>query len=44
MAALGELVPLAHGGTTGAVIELALALGIVAVGLAAWLGTRNDKE
>ncbi len=35
---------LAHGGVTGAVVEVAFALMIVAVALAAWLGTRRDKE
>jgi hypothetical protein len=43
MAALGELVPLAHGGVGGAVVEVAFALLIVAIALAAWVGSRRDK-
>jgi hypothetical protein len=35
---------LAHGGVAGAVVEVAFALMIVAIALAAWLGTRRDKE
>ena len=40
---------LAHGGTAGAVIELALVLGLVAVFLAVWLrerraGRDDDEE
>jgi hypothetical protein len=41
MAALGQLI--AHGGTTGAVVELSLALLIVAIALAVWVGGRQDK-
>jgi hypothetical protein len=44
MAALGELMPVAHGGVAGAVVEVAFALMIVAIALAAWLGGRRDKE
>jgi hypothetical protein len=33
----------AHGGTTGLAIEAALALLILAIGVAAWLGGRKDK-
>jgi hypothetical protein len=42
--ALGQLsAPIAHGGTAGAVVELSLALLIVAIALAVWVGTRQDK-
>jgi hypothetical protein len=34
----------AHGGVAGAVVEVAFALMIVAIALAAWLGTRRDGE
>lgn len=44
MAALNELSVIAHGGTTGLVIEVALAGLIVAIALAAWVGARRDKE
>jgi hypothetical protein len=45
MAALGGLtVVLAHGGVAGAVVEVAFALMIVAIALAAWVGGRRDKE
>jgi hypothetical protein len=44
VAALGELGLLAHGGVTGAVVELSLALLIVAIALAAWVGARREKE
>jgi hypothetical protein len=44
MAALGELAPLAHGGTAGLAVEVAFALAIVAIALAAWVGGRRDKE
>jgi hypothetical protein len=33
----------AHGGTIGLAIELSLALLILAIGLAAWVGGRKDK-
>jgi hypothetical protein len=36
--------PLAHGGTIGLVVELSAAIGVVSLGLAAWLGTRNERE
>jgi hypothetical protein len=36
--------PLAHGGTIGLVFELAAAVGVVALGLAAWLGARKERE
>jgi hypothetical protein len=42
MAALDWLV--AHGGTVGLAIEVAFAGLIVAIALAAWVGTRRDKE
>lgn len=35
---------LAHGGTTGAVIEIAAALAIVVLGLAFWIGNRRDPD
>ncbi|HEV3477938.1 MAG TPA: hypothetical protein VG144_00660 [Gaiellaceae bacterium] len=44
MAALGGIGLLAHGGLTGAVVELSLALLIVAIALAAWVGGRREKE
>jgi hypothetical protein len=43
MAALGELRLIAHGGVAGAVVELSLALLIVAIALAVWVGGRKDK-
>jgi hypothetical protein len=33
----------AHGGTTGLAIEAAVAVLILAIGVAAWLGGRKDK-
>jgi hypothetical protein len=42
VAALDHLI--AHGGLAGAAVEVALALLIVAVALAAWLGGRRDGE
>jgi hypothetical protein len=33
----------AHGGTTGIAIEAALAVLILAIGVAAWLGARKDQ-
>jgi hypothetical protein len=42
VAALGELV--AHGGTAGLAIEIAMAGLIVAIALAAWVGARKDKS
>jgi hypothetical protein len=44
VAALDRVSVLAHGGVTGAVVELSLALLIVAIALAAWVGTRREKE
>jgi hypothetical protein len=38
------LTPLAHGGTVGLVVEVSAALGVVALGLAAWLGARKERE
>jgi hypothetical protein len=35
---------LAHGGTTGLVIELSAAVGLLALGIAAWLGTRKERQ
>jgi hypothetical protein len=34
----------AHGGVAGAVAEVLLALLIVSIALAAWVGGRRDKE
>jgi hypothetical protein len=42
VAALHQLI--AHGGVAGAAVELSLALLIVAIALAAWVGGRRDKE
>ena len=44
MAALDGLGMLAHGGVTGLAVELSLAVLIVAIGLAAWVGARREKE
>jgi hypothetical protein len=35
---------LGHGGTAGAVVELVLVAGVVAVMLAIWIGNRRDDE
>jgi len=35
---------LAHGGVAGAIVEVSIALLIVAVALAAWVGSRNDED
>jgi adenine/guanine phosphoribosyltransferase-like PRPP-binding protein len=35
---------LAHGGTAGAIIELALVAGVVAIMLAVWVGNRRDHR
>jgi adenine/guanine phosphoribosyltransferase-like PRPP-binding protein len=35
---------LAHGGTAGAIVELVLVAGVVAVMLAVWVGRRRDGE
>ncbi len=35
---------LAHAGTVGLVLEIAAAFGIAALGLAAWLGTRKERQ
>lgn len=35
---------LAHGGVGGAVVEVSVALLIVAIALAAWVGGRKDEE
>jgi hypothetical protein len=35
---------LAHGGTAGAVVELALVAGVVAIMLAVWVGNRRDGQ
>jgi hypothetical protein len=44
MAALGGVGIVAHGGVTGLAVELSLALLILAIGLAAWVGARREKE
>jgi hypothetical protein len=35
---------LAHGGTAGAIVELVLIAGVVAVMLAVWVGHRRDGK
>ena len=35
---------MAHGGVPGAIAEVSAALLILAIGLAAWVGGREDKE
>jgi hypothetical protein len=35
---------IAHGGTAGVVVEVALLVGLVVVFVAAWLGFREDEE
>jgi hypothetical protein len=35
---------LAHGGTAGAIVEVVLVAGVVAVMLAVWVGRRRDGE
>jgi hypothetical protein len=35
---------LAHGGVAGAIVEVSIALLIVAIALAAWVGSRKDQE
>jgi hypothetical protein len=35
---------LAHGGWGGLAVEIATALGIVALGLAVWVGNRRDRS
>jgi hypothetical protein len=42
--ALVEVTPLAHGGTAGAIVEVSFALLIVALALAAWVGSKRDDE
>jgi hypothetical protein len=37
-------IALAHGGTAGLVIELSAAVGLLALGLAAWLGARKERN
>jgi hypothetical protein len=45
MAALTGLTGLlAHGGTTGAIVELLLVAGVVAIMLAVWVGNRRDGK
>ena len=44
MAALGGVGVLAHGGLTGLAVELSLAIAILAIALAAWVGGRREKE
>jgi hypothetical protein len=44
MAALLAVIPLAHGGTAGAIVEASFALLIVAIALAAWVGSKKDDE
>jgi adenine/guanine phosphoribosyltransferase-like PRPP-binding protein len=35
---------LAHGGTAGAIVELVLVAGVVAIMLAVWVGNRRDGK
>jgi hypothetical protein len=35
---------LAHGGTAGLIVELSAAVGLLALGLAAWLGARKERN
>jgi adenine/guanine phosphoribosyltransferase-like PRPP-binding protein len=35
---------LAHGGTAGALVELILVVGVVAIMLAVWVGNRRDEN
>jgi adenine/guanine phosphoribosyltransferase-like PRPP-binding protein len=35
---------LAHGGTAGAIVELVLVAGVVAILLAVWVGNRRDRK
>lgn len=35
---------LAHGGTAGAIVEASFALLVVALALAAWVGSKRDDE
>jgi adenine/guanine phosphoribosyltransferase-like PRPP-binding protein len=44
MAALAGIDVLAHGGTAGAIVELALVVGVVAIMLAVWIGNRRDDK
>jgi hypothetical protein len=44
MAALAGIDVLAHGGTAGAIVELALIAGVVAIMLAVWVGQRRDGK
>jgi hypothetical protein len=34
----------AHGGAVGLLVELSAAIGILALGLAAWLRTRKERH
>jgi hypothetical protein len=44
VAAVAGLSVVAHGGTAGAIVELALIAGVVAIMLAVWVGNRRDSE
>jgi adenine/guanine phosphoribosyltransferase-like PRPP-binding protein len=44
MAAVAGIDVLAHGGTAGAIVELALIAGVVAIMLAVWVGQRRDGK
>jgi hypothetical protein len=35
---------LAHGGVAGAIVEVSIALLIVAIALAAWVGNRKEDD
>jgi hypothetical protein len=44
MAAVAWIEVLAHGGTAGAIVEVALIAGVVAIMLAVWVGNRRDSK
>jgi hypothetical protein len=44
MAAVAWIEVLAHGGTAGAIVEVALIVGVVAIMLAVWVGNRRDSK
>jgi hypothetical protein len=44
VAALEGITLLGHGGTAGAIVELALVVGLVVIVLAVLVGQRKDRE
>jgi hypothetical protein len=42
--ALLEVTLVAHGGVAGAIVEASFALLIVALALAAWVGSKRDED